>query len=253
MIINGVDLAAYGFTYQRRRLPGFAGERTATAPLPGAYGSTRTGGSPGPATLSVEWTVVATDRTHATLVANLRAIEALLRDGVAIRFADRADCEWHGYLQTSQWPDEIGPAEVADGAQGSFEFQCPDPLAAAQTETVLPGSDVTLSNGTAPAPLRIDVQNVGATAMTQIVVTVMAGARVLSTLTWNGSLAAGAVWSVDDESWNVTVAGVWAGDGLTADSVYPVADPAQGATRVVISSTGGTASAVLRYFRRWGA
>ncbi len=252
--VDDTDLSTYGLLIESGLPPRFAAEQSTELALPGAFGVVRTGGDVGSAEAVLAGTLVPATRTNAALRAALAAIAPMVRGERAIQFPHLADREWHGVLQALQTRAEDWKAQgqwIADASDVTLQFRFHDPLAIARVETVLVGTDVTLALGDAPCPLRIDVQNVGGTSMTQLVVKVYAGAQVLQTLTWTGTLAAGKTWSLDDEGFTVTNDGANAIDGLSADSPFPYADPAAGASRVTITATGSTVAAVVRYFARW--
>src|SRR5690606_22124227 len=114
-------------------------------------------------------------------------------------------------------------------ARVTLDWLLADPTAVARAETVLAGPTALLTLGTAPSPIAVDVQASAGGPITRIVVTVQAGATVLRRLQWDGTLAPPSAWRLDDESYSVTVDGANAIDGLTADSEFPDADPAESA------------------------
>lgn len=247
--VNGNALAALGFIPRPRRIPSMGGQTTATSSLPGTVGATVTGAAGSAGRLNVQGAVVAPDR--AGLRAALDAITRAVQGECVIRLDDLPDREWHGILQGVPHPViELDPQWTSRAARLTLDWLLPDPTAVATAPTVLPG-DATLMLGTAPCPIGVTVRAEGAEPVTQIVVTVYAGGRVLRSLTWQGELSAPSVWRVDDESHAVTVDGANAIDGLTADSDFPYADPAEGADRITVTTTGGQAQAIVHYHRRW--
>lgn len=247
--VNGTDLGALGFIARRRRLPRLGGQSTATSPIPGTVGAVATGGAGSAGRLIVEGSAMASDR--AALLDAIDAITRAVQGECVIRLSDLPGREWHGILQSAQHPAiELDPQWTSRAARLTLDWLLPDPTAVATAPTVLPG-DATLVLGTAPCPIGVTVQAEGAEPVTQIVVTVYAGGRVLRSLTWQGELSAPSIWRVDDESHAVTVDGANAIDGLAADSDFPYADPAEGADRITVETTGGQAQAIVHYYRRW--
>ena len=248
--VNGVDLGTLGFVAQTRRLSRLAGQASALLEVPGVIGGIVAGGSVGPGRLTVEGVLSAPDR--ATLIARLDELAAAVRGECVIALSDLPDREWHGVLQRVDAPvSDVAPQWTSRAARVTLDWLLPDPTAVARAETVLAGPTALLTLGTAPSPIAVDVQASAGGPITRIVVTVQAGATVLRRLQWDGTLAPPSAWRLDDESYSVTVDGANAIDGLTADSEFPDADPAEGADRVVVTVTGGEAQIIVRYRRRW--
>jgi len=248
--VNGVDLRDLGFLARTRRLPGLGGERTATQEIAGTIGAIRLGGSGGSGTLRVDGTLTGVD--HTTAQDRLDEIAAHLRGPQVIRLSDRPDREWHGILQSGPSQiTEITPQWISRGAHLTLEWLLPDPTAIAREPTILGGPDARLTLGTAPSPIAVDVWASYGAPITQIVVQVLAGAKVLRSLTWTGEVPLAGLWSLSDEAHEITVDGANAIDGLTPDSEFPDADPFEGADRVTVATTGGDAQIIIRYRRRW--
>lgn len=248
--VNGVDLASFGFVAQTRRLSRLPGQASAVIEVPGVIGGIVAGGSVGPGRLTVEGAVVAPDRS--TLLARLDELAAAVRGECVLWLTDLPDREWHGVLQRIDAPvSEFAPQWTSRVARVTLDWLLPDPTAVARVETILAGPTALLALGTAPSSIAVDVVASAGGPITRIVVAVQAGATVLRWLQWDGTLAPPAVWRLDDESYSVTVDGANAIDGLTPDSEFPDADPAEGADRVVVTVTGGEAQIIVRYRRRW--
>jgi hypothetical protein len=86
-----------------------------------------------------------------------------------IRLSDYPDREWVGYLQ--QGPSRasaIGPAWITRAEGVVLQWSIPDPTGRGQVEiSQVPGA---LALGTAPSPLRVEVQNGGVAPITRVVV-----------------------------------------------------------------------------------
>lgn len=251
--VNGIDLRTLGFVAVRRRLPRLGGERTTVQQIPGRPGGIRMGGIVEPDTLSVTgW--IAGD-SHEDLLQRLDLLAATLRGECVIRLDDYPDREWVGWLQRG--PSRavaVGPAWITPVADVTLEWSLPDPSARAQAESTRTGSGA-ITLGTAPSPIRVEVQNGDAAAITRVRVRVRAGGSsgdVLRDLDWTGQVAAGAELVIDADRFAVTVDDANVIDGLTPESVFPVADPARGADYVGVEVTGGGGHQVtVRYRRRW--
>lgn len=260
--VNGVALlAACGLVVKPggRSAPDASGRDAQVASAAGAYGGYAVLQGTGGAEMGISGIVVGApgipsgDRSaasHAQLLTFLAALRLVLQGEQAVGLGDQADREWHGYAKGLD-VSFAEADEVAISAAVDVRWHIPDPLAIAVAETILPGTDVALALGNAPAPIRVEIYNSSATPITQVVVTVLRGGVVLQSLTWTGSIAAATCWIVDDESASVTNAGANAIDGLSAASVFPVADPLDGANRVTVVLTGGTGSVCVRYHKRW--
>lgn len=248
--VNGTDLATLGFVARSRDLPYPGGEASTVVTIPGAVGGVRLGGEVEPGALVVPGTL--TGATHAELLTRRDALAAALRGECVIRLDDYADREWVGWLQRHSIPAPLGPAWRGRALDLTLEWMLPDPTARARTETNVTGLAPALVLGTAPSPLRIQLTNGNTAVITRIVVAVRAGAATLRTLDWSGSLAKLGVWVCDTELHQVTAAGANALDGLTPASEFPVADPAEGATALAITVTGGGGHTVqTTYRKRW--
>lgn len=253
--IDDTLLSAYGVTLKGYP-PRGGGETSIIVPLARAAGGVRIGGSEGSRELRADGHMVAA--TPAELQSNIAALTALLQGDRAYQIGRFPDREWVGRFQARDDAiKEVGPPDIATAALLNLEVALPMPHAIARAETISPvvGGTAPLVLGDAPTPLRVDVRNVGNTAITQIVVTVatLTGA-VLRSLSWVSAsgVLPGKVWSVSDESHAITNDGVSAMGGLAAGYEYPWAVASEGAGYVfVTTSAGSTAAAVVRYFRRW--
>lgn len=166
--VNGVDLRTLGFVASGRpRLPRLGGEQTIVQRIPGRLGGVRVGGEVQDDTLAIDGWVSAPN--HATLLERLDLLTRAVQGRCVIRLSDYPDREWVGYLQ--QGPSRaaaIGPAWATRTERATLQWVVPNPTGRAQAETVqAPGA---LLLGTAPSPLRIDVQNGGAAPITRVVV-----------------------------------------------------------------------------------
>lgn len=166
--VNGVDLRDLGFVASGRpQLPRLGGERTHVQTIPGRYGGVRMGGQVGDDTLSVTGHISAPD--HATLLQRLDLLAGVLQGRSVIRLSDYPDREWVGYLQ--QGPSRasaIGPAWITRAENIVLQWTIPDPTARGQVEiSQVPGA---LALGTAPSPLRVEVQNGGVAPISRVVV-----------------------------------------------------------------------------------
>lgn len=251
--VNGVDLSTLGVVARRRRLPRLGGEQTAVVPIPGTTGGVRAGALVQPDTLVVDGALRGDG--HAELLTNLDALAALLQGEQVLRLADIVDREWHGYLQQGPGSaDPYDPQWVARGAALHLEWGLPDPGAIAQAPTGAAGTgaalDVTLDVGTAPSPVCVQVTNAGIAPITRVLITTYRGNTPVDVLQWDGSVSTGKIWTLSDQSWDVTNDGAGALAGLTAASVYPELGPR--ANRVVVAITGGPANRVeISHYRRW--
>lgn len=242
--VNGVDLRAFGCIIERKTFPRLIAERSVLVDIPGAAGGLRVGGTVDAATVTADGYIVAA--SAAALQASATQLARATVGDVAVGDTDTPDREWHGRLQAGS---AISP-EVPEAAAVRLSWLCPDPAAVAVAETVLPGADVTLALGDAPTPIRVDVRNVGATNITATKVQVFAGATLLRSFDWSGAVLPGKVWTLDDESYDVRNDGALALTYTTA-SVFPYADPLEGASRVLVTVTGGTAAVCIRYRNRF--
>jgi phage-related protein len=248
--VNGIDLGALGFVAQTRRLPRLAGQASTVVDVPGAIGSLVVGGAAGAGRMTVDGTIVAPDRQ--TLLSRIDELSAALQGTGIIRLSDYPGREWHGIFQRVSAPvEELAPQWTSRAARATLEWLLPDPTAVATVETILAGPTALLKLGTAPSPIAVDVQATYGGPISKIVVEVLAGTDVLRSLTWTGSLTTPSRWRIDDESYAVTVNGANAIGGLSAESTFPEADPAERADRVVVTVTGGEAQVVVRYHKRW--
>lgn len=234
--VNGTDLASLGF-YPRLRSPiAIGGRRHSILEVPGGM-PIRAGETISAGRITVDGTLRATD--HATLLARLDALALLLQGENSIRFDDFGDREWVGYLEESSRLAIHDPQWIQRTGALSLVWSLPDPRARARTETTRTGSGA-LVLGSAPSPLRIEV---AAAAVTVRVRAGGASGTILTELVWTGSSGA---LVIDGETQTVSLDGDNAIDGITAASVFPVADPALGADYVEVP-----AGATVTYRRRW--
>lgn len=166
--VNGVNLRDFGFVASGRpQLPRLGGERTHVQQIPGRLGGVRMGGIVEGDTITVQGYVDAPD--HATLLERLDLLAGVLQGRSVIRLSDYPDREWIGHLQ--QGPSRasaIGPAWITRAENVVLQWSLPDPTAHGSGEIVqVPGA---LALGTAPSPLRIEVQNGGVAPITRVVV-----------------------------------------------------------------------------------
>lgn len=237
IIVNGTDLATLGVIARgRAALPlGIRSPRTVS--IPGGY-PVRTGEEIAAGKLTIDGALLAAD--HDAVLANVDALALLLRGECVIRLDDYPDREWVGYLEDASKLALHDPAWVQRSGALSLAWTLPDPRARARVETVRTGSGA-LVLGSAPSEIRVE-----ATGLTDATVRVRAGGSagtILTELVWSG--AAGAL-VIDTETATISVDGANAIDGMTAASVFPVADPAEGADYIEVS-----AGATVRYRRRW--
>lgn len=235
--VNGTDLATLGVIARARApLPlGIRSQHTVT--IPGGY-PVRTGEEIAAGKLTLDGSLLAAD--HDTVLTQVDALALLLRGECVIRLSDYPDREWVGYLEDASTLALHDPAWVQHSGALSLEWALPDPRARAQVETVLAGSGA-LVLGSAPSEIRVEVSGLAAAT-----VRVHAGGSagtILTELVWAG--AAGAL-VIDTETATISVDGANAIDGMTAASVFPVADPAEGADYIEVP-----AGATVRYRRRW--
>lgn len=244
--VNGRGLADVGFTARTRRYPALGGQDTSTLGLPGTAGEVVTGSAGGTGRLLVSGHITGLD--HDDLHERLSELTTLVQGECVIQLHDYPDREWHGVLSRPSNPvTELDPQWRSLAARVSLDWTLPDPLAVARTPTV-GGPDTPLELGSGPSPVAVDVQaNAGTVSEITIEVHTNQGVR---SLVWEGELEAPDTWHVDDESYNVTVGGVNAVDGLAPDSVFPYADPAEGAHRVTVD-VEGDATVTVRYRKRW--
>lgn len=232
--VNGVDLRDLGFVASGRpQLPRLGGERTHIQQIPGRYGGVRMGGQVGDDTLSVTGHISAPD--HATLLERIDLLTRVLQGRSVIRLSDYPDREWIGYLQ--QGPSRaaaIGPAWITRAENVVLSWTVPDPTARSQAEIAqVPGA---LALGTAPSPLRVEVQNGGVAPITRVVV------EAFPDLLRNpGFEEGGAYWTQDTGiSYLSDPAGAHSGAGY-----LEVFQPSgQHLTDQLVQSTGGG----IRYF-----
>lgn len=219
--VNGIDLRDLGFVARSRTLPRLGGERTTVQQIPGRYGGVRMGGAVHDDTLSVEGTISAPD--HAMLLQRIDQLSRVLQGRSVIRLSDMPDREWVGYLQ--QGPSRasaIGPAWITRAEGVVLQWAIPDPTGRGQTEiSQVPGA---LLLGTAPSPLRVEVQNGGTAPITRITV------EALSSLLRNPDFEAGGAW------WQ-------AGAGRTYRTDPALAHGGTGFLEMVVAASGATLTA----------
>lgn len=238
MIINGTDLSTVGWKPARgRQLPRLGGEQTRAVNIPSGMGGVRLGGDLHPAAMIIPGQVRAATAT--ALRANVDALAALLQGELVVRLPDFPDREWVGRLQQASGLSEVGPDYASTAADVRLEFQLLAPTARARAETSRAGSG-TIALGSAPSPIRVEAGSVG--ALTIRVRAGGSGGTILRELVWAGG---GGAVVVDTETFSVTAGGANAIDGLTAASEFPIADPAEGANYLEVSSGTGF------YRKRW--
>lgn len=241
--VNGTPLSTFGFLARTRSPLRMGHHRHTVLSIPGGF-PVRAGSLVGPGRISVTGVmraaatgVLPTD--HTTLLANLDALALHLQGENLIRFSDFSDREWVGYLEEGSQLALHDPQWIQRSGQLTLDWVVADPRARAVAETTRTGSGA-LVLGTAPSPIRVEVTTATAT------IRVRAGGSagtIVTELVWNG--VSGAL-VVDGETQTVTRAGVNAIDGITAVSVFPIADPADGADYI-----GVPAGATVRYRPRW--
>lgn len=248
--VDGVRLEGLGFVAQRRTFPTGTVQRGNALAVPGTVGGVLLGAGSQPGRLVVEGYVSA--EAHEGVRPMIDALTRAVQGARVVRFDDIPDREWHGVIEGTLPGSEIAPQWAGRAAELTLDWTLPDPTAVARQPTLLRGTDLALVLGSAPSTIRVDVTNgAGATAVTQIVVAVLAGGLALHTLTWNGSLPAGSAWRVSDQGYRVTTQEANAIDGLTPESVFPYAAPAEGADRITVAVTGGVPDVRVRFRPRW--
>lgn len=229
IIVNGTDLEPLGFILTDRELPSWPSQDVSYVPVPGSTDAAYLGRSFRPQQLRVGGYLRAA--THAALRTAADAVAAALRGELVIRFEDLTDREWVGYLDPSSFR-EFGPSLIALGGAARLSFSVQGP-ARAQAESSQ-GSGA-LDLGTAPSPIRVEAGG----SVTVRVRAGGAGGTILRELVWSG----GAAVVIDAETQTVESGGVSAAEFLTPESDFPVADPAEGADYLELSTGTG-------YFRR---
>jgi hypothetical protein len=238
MYINGVDIRAMGWFATGRGLPSLN--------LGHSYQAVA-GGSPAllgerveAATLVVTGVVIGTDRADAH--ARCDAILALCppRAVVAhrVQFSDQAGREYRGRLRSAERADYNSRRWTDKAVSLTMQFSLVTPYAYPLDDTVLgldaDGTGVAtaaLALGIGPSPLRIVVHE--PTSAVTISITDAEGYAV-STLVWEGDAAAGAL-VIDAATMTATQGVVRVVEEISDESIYPVADPAEGAAGVRIA------------------
>jgi hypothetical protein len=258
MTLNGVSLAALGFTLRERVFPPLAAAEPVVVPLSGRRGGVRVGGTVPAGLLTVRGSFSGTSSSHAAALAARDALAALVCTDapLVIRFDDLTDREWLGHANPRTILQMIDPQWISRRGTFTMEFSLPDPVARAQTEksTVLANNVHGLvSLGNLRAPIRAEVLN-GATApITAVQVRVFRNdsAAVSTDLVWTGTLAVGKKLVINAEDETVMNDGVSQFANTTAASSFPWVYP--GFAIFAFNVTGGPATSLTAYTReRWG-
>lgn len=250
LTINGTDLSTLGFVLQNRRIPRMPGTQQTIVTVPGFVGGRRLGSVVAPATLAAPGYV--RGDTHAELLARLDTIAAALRGECVIRFSDITDREWVGRLRPSAL-DELGPSLVALQATLALEFDLEEPTARAQAETVYSATNNALALGSAPSPIQVSLTAAGG-PVTQVLLQLRSGGTggaVVHLLQWDGSIPVGQTLVVDASTFSVSLNGANAVGGLSANSEFPIADPAEVDALTVAQTGGSGVTRDIRYRKRW--
>lgn len=248
MKINGVALQDLGFKPRTRSFPN-AGESVSIVQVQGRPGGRYVGGHVPAGTITVDGTIVGDDK--ADVESKLQQILELCQPGAqfprAIEFSDYPDRRWLGRYSDRSSYSHLGRGWVTPAIALTMAFDLEDPRAEAVMGTqanLTSGVSETLDLGTAASDVLINISDPA-----DIVEVDILGSNdaLIRRLRWTGTGSAGSL-VINTADYTVRQNGDIALDGLDATSVFPVADPAEGAAKIRV--TGG-AGILVGYVKRW--